>query len=108
MSIREDVRNALENTRSKPIYANIDYHILMRELFPNPEDTVTGIGLKEVEERIDFVYDGFMYKYEKLPDDQKATKSKREFYEESLEEGRQMGYVELIKVLEIMYDFYNK
>lgn len=69
---------------------------------------VTGIGLKEVEERIDFMYDGFMYKYEKLPDDQKATQSKRMFYEEALEEGRQKGYVELIKVLEIMYDFYNK
>ena len=69
---------------------------------------VTGIRLKEVKERIDYMYDGFMYKYEKLPDDQKATQSKRKFYEEALEEGRQKGYVELIKVLEIMYDFYNK
>ncbi|MCR5185742.1 MAG: hypothetical protein K6D97_01320 [Clostridia bacterium] len=98
---QESTRTVLEEIRNFDIFSEIDYHKLIRECFPHPESSMYGIGLKELIEGCDNVYNGFMDQYDKIPDDEKPDKET--FFNEVMEEGRKRGYEELIKVLEMIF-----
>ena len=102
---QESTRTVLEEIREFDIFSKIDYHKLIRECFPHPGSSIYGIGLKELRERCDKVYYGFMDQYDKIPDDEKPDKET--YFNAVIEHGREKWYVELLKVLEMIFAEFN-
>ena len=106
LTVQEETRQILESYRRNPFFSKIDYHILIREMFPYGTQSFFGVSWKDVGDRCNAMYNQIWEAYDSLPDDEKMDRE--EFFAASLEDGRKNGYVELTKVLELLYIANNK
>ena len=106
MTIKEATKSALDESRNKDNFKEIDMHKLIRELYPQPHPTIIGIGFKDVNRKCSSVYDDIMDEYKKIPEDKRPDKTT--YFDSAIKFYQEKGYEELSKAIRIMYVQLNK
>lgn len=96
----ETTRDILNNIRSLKFFKNVDINKLIRELYPNPSDSVTGYGFNDVRRKCNKIYIFFKRKFDNM--ETEREEDKEIFFSRIIEDLKEKGFEELAKVIEIM------
>ena len=96
----ETTRDILKNIRSLSFFENVDMKKLIRELYPNPGDSVTGYGFNDVRRKCSKIYHFFERKFNNM--ETKREEDKETFFSRIIQDLKEKGFEELAKVIEIM------